>query len=329
MSLALSLTANGARGQTQADMVKTLDPKNPSIEAINKLNNDIIHLVHKEEGTEFSLANAIFTRVTPLQDYQNLAISTYHAQVDNLQGKDQINAYVSNKTHGKIEKVYDEEISADTKMLIINTIFFSKQWSKSFGLKNEKEDFKNSNNSVSKVQYLQKQLDYVSYYQDSKVEVVEVPMDDTEYGFYVLLPQADINTYVNNLTDEEFTGIFAGMKEDFITLTVPEFKVEFSSSMKDVLKKMGMEIAFSETAADFKNMTAKENLFIGDVIHKTYMKVDRYGLEAAAVTVVEMRSKSLGRMHEYKSMYVNRPFLVVIKHMKQGHVMFFGKIEQL
>jgi len=198
-----------------------------------------------------------------------------------------------------------------------------------FGLVEQKEDFRNSNNSVSKVQYLQRSFDYVSYYQDSKVQAVEVLMDDTEYGFYVLLPESDINTYVNNLTDEEFTGIFAGMKRDFISLSIPEFKVEYSSSMKSVLMKMGMEIAFSEQSADFKNMTAKENLFIGDVIHKTYMKIDRYGIEAAAVTVVEMQSKSMGMPHEYKDMKVNRPFLVAIKHKKQGHVMFLGKIEQL
>ena len=76
-----------------------------------------------------------------------------------------------------------------------------------------------------------------------------------------------------------------------IHLFLPKFKFEYEAELSKVLFKMGIVDAFND-AADFSFMTGTKELYIDQVIHKAIIEVDEVGTEAAAVTVVKLRSKS-------------------------------------
>ena len=72
-----------------------------------------------------------------------------------------------------------------------------------------------------------------------------------------------------------------------------------------------MELAFDSDKADFSNLTNEvSDIYISNVLHKTFLKVDEEGTEAAGATMVEMNSRS---MPVVVSMNVDRPFLFLIK----------------
>jgi serpin B len=75
------------------------------------------------------------------------------------------------------------------------------------------------------------------------------------------------------------------MQSAHINLTMPKFEVESDFSLKQVLSDLGMPVAFSESEADFSGMNGKRDLFITDVVHKSFVTVDEAGTEAAAATV--------------------------------------------
>jgi serpin B len=93
-------------------------------------------------------------------------------------------------------------------------------------------------------------------------------------------------------------------------------------SLNEVLKALGMEIAFDTDQADFTNLYAgPERAYISKVKHKTFVDVNEEGTEAAAVTSVE-----IGVTSAPQRVVVDRPFLFAIRENYSGTILFMGKI---
>lgn len=122
------------------------------------------------------------------------------------------------------------------------------------------------------------------------------------------------------------------MKQEKGTLKLPKFKIDFDTSMSDVLISLGMNEAFSNFA-NFSGIIKEKDIKIkiDDVIHKTFLSVDENGTTAAAVTAVLMVCTGI-RRYEEKEFYmnVNRPFLFFLrnnKFPKNHQMLFMSKIE--
>ena len=120
------------------------------------------------------------------------------------------------------------------------------------------------------------------------------------------------------------------MKTYTVDLSLPKFELEFSSQLKGALQKLGMNEAFSPAKADLTGMRKEGQLYISKVIQKTYLKIDETGAEAAAVTAVVIKTRSI--KNNNKRMLVNRPFLMILKSKdlpKNYDALFMSKIEKL
>ena len=116
-----------------------------------------------------------------------------------------------------------------------------------------------------------------------------------------------------------------------VRLELPKFELEYSSELNSVLKKLGMNEPFNEYTANFKGL-GKE-LYISQILQKTYLKVDEEGTEAAAVTVIKVRpTKSVKKKPIIYPMIVDRPFLFFLKNDNlpiNNEMLFMSKIEKL
>ena len=91
-----------------------------------------------------------------------------------------------------------------------------------------------------------------------------------------------------------------------------------------------MNEAFSPAKADLTGMRKEGQLYISKVIQKTYLKIDETGAEAAAVTAVVIKTRSI-KLNK-RRMLVNRPFLMILKSKdlpKNYDALFMAKIEKL
>ena len=122
---------------------------------------------------------------------------------------------------------------------------------------------------------------------------------------------------------EVFDRGFPNEKFCTVQLAMPKFKYEFGTSLKPLLKKMGVTDAFGK-GADFGNIS-KTPLLIDDVIQKTFIAVDETGTEAAAVTAVQMMLTGLPR-REVKTLTLDRPFIYAIRNNLTGEILFIGKV---
>ena len=110
---------------------------------------------------------------------------------------------------------------------------------------------------------------------------------------------------------------------------MPKFKTEYSADMSDILKEMGMPLAFDKAAADFSGLGTYDvdgNIFINSVIHKTFIQVDEKGTKAGAVTMIEAGATSAlsGDLPKPKEVYLTRPFIYMLIDCESNTPFFIG-----
>ena len=75
-----------------------------------------------------------------------------------------------------------------------------------------------------------------------------------------------------------------------------------------------------------ENMT-KKDVYISDVIHKTYIEVDRKGTKAAAATAVVMTEKCIAEPDPARYVTCDRPYAYAIVDKDTGLPVFLGTVE--
>ncbi len=336
VSMALGMTLNGADGTTYDAMQQTLAFEGLTNEEINKAYHDLIDLLTKlDDKVLFEIANSIWYRNTFqvensfLETNKNWFDAEISASDFNNPGTvDIINNWVSDKTHEKIKTIINN-IDPNTVMFLINAIYFNGTWKYEF----DKDDtyvtqFNLDNGSVADCEMMQITGEY-KYFRDSNVQIVDLPYGDGEFSMTVFLPARgnNINEFVNTLDESQWDYYLTNMQADSGTIELPKFKLEYKLTMNDVLKALGMEVAFNPSAANFSRINATAQLFISKVLHKTFVKVDEEGTEAAAVTAVIINLTSVGDLEKF-NMRVDRPFVFTIRENHSGSILFIGKMMQ-
>ena len=189
---ALSLAANGAKGETQSEMFELLQ-KN-SIEELNDLNYKIIEIFKKYSTLE--IANAVMTKFTPLDSFVEIS-ENYLAPVEPLVSAEQINNWCSEKTHGKIEKIIDK-LDPNILMMIINAVYFKGEWYSKFdAYYTKKLPFYNLGTEEKEIDTMNK-ISHFKYYEDKKVQAIELRFLKDYMSAIIILPAegTDINKYI-------------------------------------------------------------------------------------------------------------------------------------
>ena len=329
----LSLLANGANGETQSEMLKTLGSNN--IDELNEINYKILK---KAEGfSTIDIANAVMTKFRPMEDFCSIA-DKYLAPIQPLVSVDQVNNWCSEKTHGKINKII-EELNPETVMLLLNAVYFKGKWIKYF----EKESnlklpfFNFKKNENKKLIETMIQTDYFNYKENSDMQIIELPFLEDFMSAIIILPSVtqDINKFIDTLFQKksDFDKIINKLDYAKVHLELPKFEIEFSEILNDVIKELGMKKLFDYMQADLSGLDKNKNIHVSKIIHKTYLKVNEVGTEAAAVTAVVIDGMALFDEREkiYK-MKINRPFIFLIKNNRfpLGYdLVFMAKIENI
>ena len=110
------------------------------------------------------------------------------------------------------------------------------------------------------------------------------------------------------------------------TIVLAKFELRYGENLNAVLEAMGMGVAFNKWEADFSEITPS-HIYVSDVEHKTYVKVDEQGTEAAASTALTMKLLSaIGGGPEPFKMIVVHSFVFVISGRGTGAILFVGTV---
>ena len=329
-SMALGMTLNGANGQTEADMKSTLEFANLTQEEINSAYKSLIELLlGLDPKVTVELANSIWCLENfPFeQEFKDVNIFYFDAEIRNLdfglpEAVDIINGWVENKTHNKIRDILDS-IPPSAVMYLINAIYFNGTWTYQFDPQNTQEaDFFLPDGNTKTCNMMSMRTD-LGYAENELFQAVNLPYGDGNFCMTILLPAENITVdeLISQFSRTNWDTWMSSFSENDIQISLPKFELEYKLLMNDVLKSLGMSIAFIP-GADFTGMYRGGGLWIGRVIHQAFVDVNEEGTEAAASTVVEMKYIGVGPLN----MTINRPFVFTIRETNSGTILFIGKV---
>ena len=318
-------------------MRTTLEFGNLSRGEINESYKSLIELLMNiDSDVQFNIANSIWYKYDrPFkQDFFERCRDYFDARVSGLDFsqteavKDTINNWVEENTNGRIKDILDY-VRPLAVMYLVNAIYFNGNWTYRFNEEDTKDEPFYLPGGGTKDCKMMEVRSYFKYLEDSTIQAIDIPYGNGNYSMTVMLPQygEDIDEFIAGLTKEKWDEWMDGFTEDSVNLFLPKLKLEYKtdSILKEVLKDMGMEIAFDPDRANFTDMADPSSIWIGRVIHKTFLELDEEGTEAAAATVVEMWESSVPEETD-PVMMINRSFVFVIKENHSGTILFIGKI---
>jgi serine protease inhibitor len=333
-STVLQMACNGAGGQTKTEMQQVLGTAGLTAEAVNAAAKDCDRAINSQ-GTNVALtaANAIWYRKgTPVKlAFISCNQQFFGATVDALDFGDPrstgiINAWASEKTHGRINDIADGLIDSLTQLVLANAVYFKGKWEEPFDIKSTKDRAFHLRVGLQKQVPMMEQTRTFTYRRGSGYQAARLPYQGCALAMYVFLPDPDSSPekligIMNGGTWQRVTQ--PGFSERQGTLVLPRFKLEYGVELKQSLKALGIRSAFGK--ADFSGI-ADRPLLISAVRQKAFVEVNEEGTEAAAVT---MMGSSLGIHTEALKpfqMIVDRPFLFLIEDQQTKTILFMGVV---
>jgi serine protease inhibitor len=359
LSFALAMTLAGANGKTADEIASVLGLSMSADclhEAFRKLRTET-----RTGGCELRIASRLWAQqgYKFVDDFLATTESCYGATLGTIdflndpdQARNEINNWIETATEKRIREIIGPGmLNEDVRLLLTNAIYFLGTWEDEF----DKERTSDSPFFVSPSQSvtvpMMEQTNRFRYGEFNVFQVLEMPyrsritewrMDD-EFGYMksvevpgggsdftmcIVLPKlgtnlAKLESGLNNSTLQQWTTL----RTCDVHVSIPRFRIETGLEMAQLLQKLGMKKAFSQTHADFSNITHDpEGLFVGSVIHKAFVDVNEKGTEAAAATAIMMALGCAMEPKPPKKFRADRPFLFFIRDRRTKLIHFMGRV---
>jgi serpin B len=337
----MAMALAGARGETEAEMARVLNQP-LSRERMDSANARILERTERlaEEGKgELSVANALCLAQQGAmvhESYRGLLRTDYRAEVFGARDAAPINAWVSEKTHGKIETIL-ESLDPQDVCVLLNAVYFKGVWTSPF---DEKEThpgpFYTSDKTVL-VPTMHQTAEYSLTRHDGFVALA-MPYKIDSLAMIILLPNepmglASLEEGLSPDTLQSALGDLAARKPAKVRLWLPSFKIKFETSLVPSFQSLGMRSAFSPRGADFGGIIGQDSapgaIWISEIEHKALLEVNEKGAEAAAATAVVMTWGGSGYMiggSEPPEVRVDHPFLFLLIDRSTSAILFMGRV---
>ena len=335
IEMALSMTANGAEGNTQTEMRQALGQQNFTTEAINKQFQSLMANIPQRDNFKINLANSIWYKNTfqVKPDFLQTNETFYNAEVSALdftaaEAPGQINQWVSDATEGKIPQVLDQ-IKDDDIMFLINAIYFEAAWKDSFPVFDTKDQFFYVNGGNPEFRKFMKLKTNYPYLKTDDFQAVSLPYAVDDYALTIFLPSesSSLESLITSLSSTDMDDYLSQLSEAEVNLRLPRFSMEFEQSLKSMLANLGMKAAFQPQQADLTSISETGDLYVSEVKHNSFLQVYEKGTIAAAATTVAVGTTSIEIPDGENIMDVDRPFLLMIHQQSTSRILFMGSIQ--
>ena len=346
ITYALGMVNDAAVGETEKEIEQTLGFLQGGSKAVNEFCKNLIDNLPKVDNkVTLNIANALFLnkQYTLKKQFEEDLKDYYDAKAEVLdfsasqQSAAVINKWCNDKTKGMIPEII-EATAPNAVSYLLNAIYFKADWTSKFDEKNTKEEsFASLNGNLTLPLMHQKVL--IRYHKDDVYSSIKMPYGKGSWEMTVMLPEEgkttdDVIKLVNQYASEgrDFCGTDTYSPYE-VDLKLPRFETSSDTDNLDgrlnqLMKKLGVNLAFNRDLSQIPNMCENENLFIGMMRQKAKIKVSEEGSEAAAVTIGGMYDTAIAPSvppTPKAVFHANKPFVYVIREVSTGIILFVGK----
>ena len=340
ISTALAMTYAGARGDTAAQMARTLHFSLPQ-EQLPAAYASLLQTLNPagtDRAYRLSIANRLWgQRGEPfLDDFLAVTRRDYGAELGLVDfrgnaeaARGEINAWVLRQTAEKIRDLIPQGVLGPTTRLVLaNAIYFRGDWAKQFdkAATTQQPFHVATDRDVTVPLMFAKMRVGFAAHADDGLTVAELPYKGDEVSMLVLLPDTvdGLSALEAKLSQENVARWTSELRRRDVLVHLPRFSVESSFGLGPTLAAMGMPLPFSD-GADFSGMNGTRDLSISAVVHKARVDVDEQGTEAAAATGVVV-GLSAALPAEPPTFRADHPFVFLLRHNPTGAILFMGRV---
>jgi serpin B len=249
----------------------------------------------------------------------------------------ELNAWVSRKTEGKIDRILEDLEPKATALVLLNAVYFKSRWASPFDDKLTKtEPFSLSRTQQVQVAMMNLTDDYAVVARRG-YRAIRLPYIVPALGMIVVLPNEidGLGEVVRTIDANEQAALLAalrGTREKPVALALPRFKIETKLDLVPPFRQVGMSLALDRNRADFSGITGRPaqeaGLYISEIRHRATIEVAEESTEAAAATAVVMAPAGGPSLPgpPPEVFRVDRPFLFYIADDATGAILFAGRV---
>ena len=351
VSSVLNMALNGAKGRTASQIKQGLTIKD--FDVVKNGFKDILTLLKSNESFTLNAANRIYFSVDNSIDKSYIQSTQKFFLAEPMgmdfrqaeQSRNEINQWVDEQTNQKIQDlIAPGSIDGDTKLVLVNAVYFKGDWQFKFNKTNTKKD----EFHVSPSQTVQTDMMFslgtfgvLRGIKDLKgADALDMPYKGKRLSMIFLLPGIDglgrdssyappsyrslddLEDAMSKVTD--LNSILKFEQKLAVKVTLPRFKLESELDLDEPLMQLGMTDMFGRDA-DFSGMTGGTNtgLYVSKVLQKVFVEVNEEGTEAAAATFATFNTRMAPRIPEFTCL---RPFMFLIRDNLTGMILFSGHV---
>ena len=333
---ALGMAANGAAGETLAGLEAALGFR---IEELNAALGSWLAALDREDGP-LHLADGIWISDDPELTVDPAFLSQcrekYGASAEQLpfdgEALERINGFVRENTHGMIDGIL-EELHRDDMLCLVSALAFEADWAKTY-----EEDqvrpglFTAADGREQEAVFLHSTEG--SYLEDENCRGFLKYYEGRRYAFAAILPREGLSLedYLDGLSGEQLRSLLENAGGERVVTATPKFTAEDKLELKDALSALGAADAFDPDRADLSALGRCRNgdkLYIGKVLHRTFLKLDEKGTQAGAATAAVIARATSVQAEPTRRVVLDRPFLYLVLDCESGMPLFIGTVNSL
>lgn len=328
----------GAEGETRAVIARALRFPADGGPALHPgLGRLMRGLERDQNGTTLSIANALWVQqgFTMKPAFVGTARENYGATSENLDfirapaaAAARINAWVNGKTRGRIPTLFSPDaFTVRTRLVVTNAVYFLGDWAEPFRPSaTQQQLFYLLGGGARRVPLMSREGQYRTF-GTKTFTAIDLPYRDERLSMTVFLPhaRAGLPAFEAGLNPErlaEWLGKLDRAQPGKTQLYLPRLQITRSYDLEKPLSALGMGLVFTPRA-NFRGI-ANADLYVDRVAHKTFVRMDEKGTEAAAATGVVVATVSAPLPFR-----ADHPFFFLLRDKKSGAILFMGRIAEL
>jgi len=326
---ALGMCLNIIQKEKQALFIEKIGLGNLSVDEANTaiataLKSLLLPQSFKDGSIEIAQTMVAKTDVKFDSQFLSLLQQVYDSElIVNDDIKTVVNAWVKEKTHGKISDVISED--NDIVFALVNAVYLNLTWQKKFKKPEQGwpvEQFVTADNKTAPVSMMSQKGNY-PHFESETFSMLEVPYkapDGRELSQVIFLPKPNCSlAQLEASMDAEMIRQCRAAAEKVYGLRwdMPKVNAESSFELTKILKSMDIPLDYLD------NTKCSKEIYVDKVIHKTVVSNSEEGTKAAAVTAIIICEVAMAPI-EIKEFIVDRAYAYLI--MDKDTVLFRGRV---